>query len=58
MDKEKQIKELISIALWSIRRLPTNSLKHYALHDLQKVVEKDHEYREFIDECRREVSID
>ena len=58
MDKDKQIDELISIALWAIRRLPTDRLKHYAYKDLQTVVEKDHKYREFIDKCKNETSAD
>lgn len=58
LDKDKQIDELITIALWAIRRLPTNGQKHFAYHDLQKVVEKDHKYREFIDKCKDEVPID
>lgn len=58
IDKDKQIDELITIALWAIRRLPTNGQKHFAYHDLQKVVEKDNKYREFIDKCKNEVPID
>ena len=58
MNKDEQIDELIGIALWAIRRLSTNRLKYYAYRDLQTVVEKDHKYREFIDKCKDETSID
>jgi DNA-directed RNA polymerase subunit M/transcription elongation factor TFIIS len=46
---------LIQIALWSIRRLPTEGLKQYALIDLDKTVGTDHKYSEFIKKCMDEV---
>jgi hypothetical protein len=49
------IEELISISLWSIRRLPTNSLKHFALDDLKKTVGDSHKFSEFIQQCKDEI---
>lgn len=57
-NKDKQIDELISISLWSIRRLPTNSLKHYALCDLKKVVGDSHKHSEFINKCIGDIPIE
>jgi hypothetical protein len=47
--EENQTNELISLCLWSIRRLPTETLKHYALSDLRELVDKDHKFSDFID---------
>ncbi len=58
VEQAEKTDELISIALWAIRRLPTNSLKHYALHDLKSVVGDSHKHSEFIDKCKGEVPID
>lgn len=55
MDKDKQIEELIGVALWSIRRLPLEGMKEFALSDLREIVEKEHKYSEFIDKCLGEV---
>ncbi|MED4716253.1 hypothetical protein [Bacillus badius] len=58
VEQAEKVDELVSIALWSIRRLPTSSLKHYALHDLKRVVGENHKYSEFIDKCKAEIPID
>lgn len=58
VEQAEKVDELISIALWSIRRLPTNYLKHNALHELKKVVGNDHKHSEFIDKCISEGLID
>lgn len=58
MDKDKQINELISIALWSIRRIPTKHLKHYALTELRNVIDKEHEHSDFIYKCLAEVILE
>lgn len=47
-NQEKQIEELISIALWSIRRIPTKEWKRLALADLEKVIGHEHQYSKFI----------
>lgn len=58
VEQAEKVDDLISIALWSIRRLPTNSLKQYALQDLGKVVGENHKYSEFIGDCIAEIMTD
>ena len=55
VEQAEKVEELISIALWSIRRLPTNALKHYALTDLKKIVGDNHKHSIFIQDCIHEV---
>lgn len=52
--EENKMDEIISLCLWSIRRLPT-SLKQYALSDLRKIVDKDHKFSEFIDQWLEDI---
>src|SRR5690606_14802735 len=49
--------ELISIALWSIRRMSNQRMKQYAHRELKNAVGNEHKYSEFIDECLDEVGM-
>jgi hypothetical protein len=55
---ETTLSEVIGIALWSIRRSPTNGQKIFALHDLKRVVGTEHGLSGFIQQCIDEIPID
>lgn len=50
LEQAEKVDELVSISLWSIRRLPTSSLKIHALIDLKKVVGESYKHIDFINE--------
>lgn len=55
LEQTDKVDELVSLVLWSIRRLPINSLKLYALTDLKNVVGDIYKYIDTINEWISEV---
>jgi len=55
VEQTEKVAPLISVALWSIRRLPNNISKASALVELKKVVGEEHKYSKFIDDCINEL---
>ena len=60
MDKESQINELISISMWSIRRLHSPFNRVAMLEELLKTIDENHPYRyeiiKMLDESKDQMS--
>lgn len=50
LEQAEKVDEIVSTTLWSIRRLPINKLKLYALTDLKEIVGDSYKHIEYIDE--------
>ena len=54
MDRESQINELISISMWSIRRLHSPFNRVAMLEELLKTIDESHPYRHEINKMLQE----